>query len=89
MKGSQLLRFIERSGIDNSAYTVFQVPDEMTHEGKCGFVQSFFGGSWVAGCLKSGHEYIAFFDRDESPERVADSIVTTSDGAYIFVFEIE
>lgn len=89
MKGSQLLRFIEKSGVGNSAYTVFRVSDALTHEEKCEFVQSFFGGSWVAGCLKSGCDYIAFFDRDNAPEGIADSIVTADNGAYILVFEIE
>ena len=89
MKGSKLLQFIEKSGIDSSGFTVFKVSDMLTHREKSEFVHSFFGGDWVAGCLKSGGEYIAFFDRDNAPEGVADSVVITYDGAYILLFEIE
>lgn len=84
MKTFKILQHIEKQGLENNMYDTFRYD---TPESNVTFVKRYFGGDFVAGYLKRGSNYIAFWD--ECPEAVADAIVTDSEGQKIAIFECE
>lgn len=86
MKAAKIIDFIKTSGIEQSQFDTFNMYEE-THDGKVAFVERYFGGDFVAGSLKTGSDYVAFWD--DAPQGVADAIVTDGEGHQIKVFEIE
>lgn len=87
MKAINIIKHIERDGLDNSKYTTFQYND-FTGENPVEFVRRYFGGDFVAGLIKQETDYIAFWKGCE-PGGVPDAVITDNYNEKIYIYEVE
>lgn len=86
METFKILQHIEKSGIDNSMYNAFTMPEIGTG---IDFVRRYFGGDFLVGWLESGQHYVAFWSEEDRPAGIPDAIVTDTDGAKIYIYHAE
>ena len=87
MKALDLLKFINQEDIDNSNYVLFKHHTD-EHETTSEFVERFLGGKLLGGSVKDECDYIAFYGDRNRPQVVADAVVTT-EGEFLFIYEIK
>lgn len=89
MKAIGIIKHIERQGLNNGQYTTFRYFEDfyLNNGGQAEFVRQHFGGYFVAGQIKSGADYVAFWDGFQ-PDGCPDAVVTDNNGK-IYVYEVE
>lgn len=87
MKAIIIIKHIETEGLNNSQCTTFQYNDP-EGETPVEFVSRYFGGDFVAGLIKPGANYIAFWEGSQ-PQGVPDAVVTDNYNGKIYIYEVE
>lgn len=92
MKAINIIKHIETQGVNNSQYTTFRYHEDfyLNNSGPAEFVRQHFGGDFVAGQIKPGADYVAFWKGSE-PEQCTeiDAVFTDNSGGKIYVYEVE
>lgn len=87
MKAINIIKHIETQGMNNCQYTTFRYY-ENDGESPIEFVHRYFGGDFVAGLIKPGANYIAFWEGSQ-PQGVPDAVVTDNYNGKIYIYEVE
>ena len=87
MKAINIIKHIETQGLNNGQYTTFRYNDP-EEETPVEFVSRYFGGDFVAGLIKPGADYVAFWDGFQ-PDGCPDAVVTDNYNGKIYVYEAE
>lgn len=85
MKAFNVIKFIEKSGLDNSLFHAFEYNGK---ENQIEFVRRYFGADFTAGLLKGGAKYVAFWGEQNKPEGIPDAILTSKEQGKIYVFRV-
>lgn len=90
MKAINIIKHIERNGIENGNFTTFRYFEDfyLHNGGPAEFVRQHFGGSFVSGQIKPETDYIAFWEGSQ-PEGVPDAVVTDNYNGKIYIYEVE
>ena len=90
MKAINIIRHIKRVGLNNIHYQTFAYLEDfyLQNGGAAEFVRQYFGGDFVAGLIKSGADYVAFWDGFQ-PDGCPDAVVTDNYNGKIYIYEVE
>ena len=87
MKAINIIKHIETQGLNNGQYATFRYEDP-DGETPAEFVSRYFGGDFVAGLIKPGADYVAFWEGSQ-PDGCPDAVLTADDETKIYVYEVE
>lgn len=86
MKAFDLIKFIEKTGLDNSKFHAFEFNGK---ENQIEFVNRYFCADFTAGLLKPGGKYVAFWGDINKPNGIEDAFFTSKEQGRIYVYEVE